>query len=366
MDVRLVLRPGLFRSYKNLENNIIYFQKRYANFKVTKLSYSEFGDPIKVVHIEEGDLDRLQPNQVLVKMLAAPVNPADINTIQGKYPSKPNLPAVPGNEGVGEIVEIGIKVEDFKVGDRVIPLVELLGTWRTYLMVDSKNVLKIPPKLGLVQASTLTINPCTAYRMLKDFAKLKKGDVVIQNGANSACGQNAIQLAKHWGYKTVNVVRDRPNIGELKQYLEGVGAHVVFTEEELKKTDLFKSKRLAKPKLALNCVGGKNAMEIIRHLDNGATVVTYGGMSLQPLIVPTSALIFKDIKVRGFWVTAWSKKPKKTLQRMFMFNELIELMSQGILQPPTSQMVPFKEYKEALMNTMTSKGMIGKKYILQM
>lgn len=60
------------------------------------------------------------------------------------------------------------------------------------------------------------MNPCTAYRMLKDFVCLKPGDTVIQNGGNSAVGQLVIQLCKEWNYKSVNVVRDRPNIQELK------------------------------------------------------------------------------------------------------------------------------------------------------
>lgn len=62
----------------------------------------------------------------------------------------------------------------------------------------------------------LNVNPCTAYRMLKDFVPLKPGDTVIQNGGNSAVGQMVIQLCKLWNYKSVNVVRDRPNIQELK------------------------------------------------------------------------------------------------------------------------------------------------------
>lgn len=62
----------------------------------------------------------------------------------------------------------------------------------------------------------LNVNPCTAYRMLKDFISLKPGDTVIQNGANSAVGQLVIQLCKLWNYKSINIVRDRINIQELK------------------------------------------------------------------------------------------------------------------------------------------------------
>lgn len=62
----------------------------------------------------------------------------------------------------------------------------------------------------------LNVNPCTAYRMLKDYVPLKPGDLILQNGGNSAVGQNVIQLCKIWGIRSVNVVRNRPEIAHLK------------------------------------------------------------------------------------------------------------------------------------------------------
>lgn len=74
----------------------------------------------------------------------------------------------------------------------------------------------MPSGVDLIVASMMNVNPCTAYRMLKDYVSLKPGDTVIQNGGNSAVGQFVIQLCKVWNYKSVSVVRDRPNIQELK------------------------------------------------------------------------------------------------------------------------------------------------------
>lgn len=81
--------------------------------------------------------------QVVVKWLYAPVNPADINTIQGKYPSKPPLPAVPGNEGVGEIIAIGPNTTNICVGDKVVPNGPNKGTWRTCALYKSQDVYKV-------------------------------------------------------------------------------------------------------------------------------------------------------------------------------------------------------------------------------
>lgn len=178
--------------------------------------------------------------QVVVKMLAAPVNPADINTIQGVYPVKPAFPAIPGNEGVGEIVNIGEKVKRLKVGDWVVPASNAWGTWRTHAVCPESELQRITSGLNVVAAATLTVNPCTAYRMLKDFADLEPGDVVIQNGANSACGQCVIQFCREWGYKSVNVVRNRPDIAALKEKLTGLGADYIVTEDELASLTIFK------------------------------------------------------------------------------------------------------------------------------
>lgn len=175
-------------------------------------------------------------------MLAAPINPADINTIQGVYPVKPEFPAIPGNEGVAEIIAVGDEVSNLKIGDWVVPATNAWGTWRTHALCSEKELQKIASGLDVVSAATMSVNPCTAYRMLKDFVELEPGDVVIQNGANSACGQNVIQLCKHWGFKSVNIVRNRDNIDELKKKLSELGADFVFTEEELPGLAIFRDK----------------------------------------------------------------------------------------------------------------------------
>lgn len=90
--------------------------------------------------------------------------------------------------------------------------------------------------INLYTVSAFNSNPCTAYRMLHDFVSLNKDDVIIQNGANSACGQNVIQLAKIYGYKSVNIIRKRPkpDLEKLKKYLMNLGATHVLTEDELR------------------------------------------------------------------------------------------------------------------------------------
>lgn len=173
-------------------------------------------------------------------MLAAPINPADINTIQGVYPIKPPLPSTPGNEGVGQVIEVGEGVKNIKVGDMVLPKEKAWGTWRSHVLCNSTQVLKIHSGVDITAAATMSVNPCTAYRMLKDFVQLKEGDVVIQNGANSACGQSVIQFCKIWGYISINIIRNRTEIDSLKTHLKSLGANHILTEEEVRTTQIFK------------------------------------------------------------------------------------------------------------------------------
>ncbi|CAD0202602.1 unnamed protein product [Chrysodeixis includens] len=319
-----------------------------------------------VVKIMQCEIPPLGDQDILVRMLAAPVNPSDINTIQGtgKYPVKIKLPSIPGNEGVGIVEEIGKNVKGVCKGNKVIVTKPVQGTWRDIATFNKDSVMVVPDELGLVEAATLTVNPCTAYRMLTDFKTVRDTDqVIIQNGANSACGQNVIQLCKAWGIKNINIVRNRPEINKLKDYLQNLGATYVLTEEELKNTTIFKDKKIEKPVLALNCVGGKNALAMSRHLQNSGRMVTFGGMSRKPVTVPTSAFIFKNLSFFGFWMTVWNEKCEPA-EKEKMMCELISMICAQKLKAPVHKMVKFDKYEEAIGNTLTSQGFIGCKYIL--
>uniref|UniRef100_A0A1B0FDC1 Enoyl-[acyl-carrier-protein] reductase, mitochondrial n=1 Tax=Glossina morsitans morsitans TaxID=37546 RepID=A0A1B0FDC1_GLOMM len=330
------------------------------------LKFSNYGEPADVLELAQESLPPPEKNQVLVKILAAPINPADINTIQGKYPVKPKFPAIAGNECVGEIQEVGSCVKNLKKGQRVVPFATGLGTWSTHAIYDEDQLLPISDKIGLAEAATLTVNPCTAYRMLKDFVEVLPGHCVIQNGANSAVGQAVHQLCKAWGINSVGVVRDRPDIQDLKNYLKKLGATEVLTQEEVRTSKIFKENQLPKPMLALNCVGGKSATEISRHLDDKGVMVTYGGMAREPIAVATAALIFKDISFRGFWMTRWTKENCTAPERFKMFDDLSKLIEQKQFVAPVHEMVPLDKYKEATKAALDFKGFTGKKYILRM
>jgi len=269
----------------------------------------------------------LKPNEVLVRLEAAPINPADLNIIEGAYGTRPTLPAIAGLEGVGTIQAVGSAVKGLQVKDRVIPAQPGFGTWRTDAVVPEEQLQKISKDIPLHYAATLSVNPATAYRLLADFQKLQQGDTIIQNGANSMVGQSVIQIAKARGIRTINVVRERNGHADVVSHLKSLGGDIVVTDKYIRTPDY---KRLIsdipKPKLALNCVGGDVAAEIARNLADGGTLVTYGAMARQPVALPNSLLIFRDIAHKGFWLTKWVKEHSK-VEREAMINDLVKLVS---------------------------------------
>lgn len=318
-------------------------QRRYISAygyeQAKALTFSDYGDPPSVLSLHSHSISPPHSKLMTLRFLASPINPADINQIQGVYPSKPtfttelstaNPIAVAGNEGVAEIIALGegVKKEGFKKGDWVFMKGPGFGTWRTHASTTTDHVVKLDDQMreGItaIQAGTVSINPCTAYRMLRDFTTLKEGEWFIQNGANSGVGRAAIQLGKKWGYKSINIIRgrdDKASEDKLKMELKQLGADVVITDTELQSQGI---KEMAKEwtnggrepiRLAMNCVNGKAATAMAKLLSSSAHFVTYGAMSKQPLTIPASMLIFKDLHFHGFWVSRWAERHPEEKQR---------------------------------------------------
>lgn len=306
----------------------------YGYEQAKALAFETYGEPQDVLRLHQHSISPAHGDQLTLRFLASPINPADINQIQGVYPSKPtfttalstpNPIAVGGNEGVAEVLSAGSAVKGFAKGDWVIMKQPGFGTWRTHVQTDASNLLKIADPSGLtpIQVGTVSINPCTAYRMLRDFAPdFGEGDWFVQNGANSGVGRAAIQLGRLWGRKSINVIRARPEgTEELKQELRDLGADVVVTDEELQAKGFADQVKewtnggRERIPLGLNCVGGKPATALAKLLSPEAHLVTYGGMSKQPVQLPTALLIFKNIHFDGFWVSRWSKENPEEKKR---------------------------------------------------
>lgn len=324
------------------------------NETVAAVICRQFGAPEEVLEVIREDPGEPGPGQARVRMLASPVNPADINVIQGKYGFLPPLPAHCGNEGAGEVEAVGSGVEELQVGTLVRP-VPGVGTWRQALVARVEDLTPLPGGMRPEHAAMLTVNPATAFRMLHDFVDLEPGEWVLQNAGTSAVGRHVVQLCRHLGLRSLSVVRRE----DARQELRELGADEVLTEEE------SSHKRIRQacggggaPRLALNGVGGRSAMNLALALAEQGTLVTYGAMGMEPVKVPNGPLIFRELRLAGFWVTAWYARATAA-QTADMLQQLADLFAQDKLTVNIEARYPLEEALQAVAHA-TSEGRKGK------
>jgi NADPH:quinone reductase-like Zn-dependent oxidoreductase len=300
-----------------------------------------FGEKPPALHVE--NVAGLEPEagEVVVRMLAAPINPADLNVIEGTYGELPSLPSAIGNEGVGVVERVGASVGGFFEGQTVLSLA--FGTWAEQMLVPTEALVALPEGLDPLQAAMLGVNPATAWRMIHDFANLQPGDWIVQNAANSGVGRAVIQLAKVLGIRTLNVVRR----GELIEGLRASGADVVVTEDVDLRAEARKVCGANLPKLGLNAVGGASALNLANALCTSAPLVTYGAMGRQPLKIPNGLLIFKNISFQGFWLRRW-KESEPLVDVRVMYEKLAGYLAAGVLHTPVHKVFALDQVVEAV------------------
>ena len=304
-----------------------------------------------------------------MRVLATSINPADLNQIEGRYPILPKaLPAIPGNESVGEVLEVGSAVSGLKTGDWCVPSVAGAGgQWRTHWGPGpAASWIGLPPGLmPLESAATLTVSSCTALRMLEDFVELRPGvDAVVQNGGTSAVGRAVTQLCRARGISSVSLLRRRAKSGgassgttddeAMRAEILALGADHVLFEDEIR--DRKPQLRGLNFSLGLNCVGGESGARVAKLLAHGAHLVTYGGMSKEPVVGPTGLFVFKDLRFRGFWMTRWMNDVATTDDKAAMISRLAELIRRGALHSAVEIFDLETEWRQAIeMATAPSK-----------
>src|SRR5436190_2153390 len=311
--------------------------------------YETHGNPADVLRVELRPWPTPAVDEAVVKMSAAPINPADLNQIEGKYPVRPELPATPGFEGAGVVVELGADVNGLTSGALVI-VPHNIGTWRDAVAVKAHELVVVPDGIEPIQAAMLKINPLTAWRLLHDYVDLQKGDWLIQNAANSAAGRDVIKIAHELGYKTVNVVRR----SELVDELRAEGGDLVLVDGDSLRKEVKEATGGAPIHLGLNSVGGESALRLANCLAPGSTLVTFGAMSLQPLKIPNGLLIFKDLRFRGIWINKWYDKATPS-ERMDSFGPLFDMAKRGLLKTKVERTYRLNEVKAAVAHAAQGK-----------
>lgn len=272
--------------------------------------------------------------EVLLHHLFSPIHPSDLGTIAGSYGQLDPLPTIPGREGVARIVGVGKGLRSFWINKLVYINHHC---WQTYSIADPEKLVFVSPKISAIQAALLQINPTTAFCLLKKFVKLKAGDWIIQNAANSAVGTAVIQLAKHFGYHTINIVRNKDYIEPLLQL--GADKVILNTDSE---------PILERPKLGLNAVGDMSVFTIAKSLAPNAKLITFGGMPSQNIKFPTRQLIFNNISMHGFWLHNYTHSLDR-IEYSRLIKKIENFALKGIIRPHIHSTFPVQEYQNALL-----------------
>ncbi len=230
---------------------------------MTAATIHEYGQP-KVFQTEQINLPKLQPDQVLIKIHAASVNPIDYRIRQGQLktilPAK--FPLALGYDVSGEIAAIGDNVGTGRlaIGDEVFSFSDNQhgGGYAEYIAVRADVVVHKPKNLSHTEAAAIPLAATTALQSLRDLGGIRSGDQVLINGASGGVGHFAIQLAVGFGANVAGVCSDS-NI----DFVRGLGAETVidyavadFTKQNIKydiildavaKSSYWKCRRIMKP-----------------------------------------------------------------------------------------------------------------------
>ena len=267
-------------------------------------SYEGWRTGLKVV---EKPVPQPKPGQVLVKIAAAPVNPADLAFMNGQYGVRKPLPRVPGWEGSGTVIAAGGGLAArFFLGRRVACAApdDSDGTWAEDMVTSPLRCIPLRKEVTLEQGATALVNPLSAWAMI-DLARRGDHRAVVQTAAAGALGRMLLRLGQRFGLAIVNIVR-RPEQVEL---LRSLGSeHVLSTHQPDFDEQLREVCRQLKVTLALDAVAGEMTGRLLQAMPRRSQVMVYGALSNSASQLNPGHLIFKQQQLRGFWLTAW--KPR--------------------------------------------------------
>lgn len=315
--------------------------------------HSSYGNPAEVLHAQSVDVPEPQKGEAVVKLVKAVVNPSDLGMIGGSYGRLRPLPAIAGREGIGEVVALGPDTEEPRIG-ALVRLPSEPGAWTQYQVAKAADLLPIPAGLDTDTAAMAFVNPPTALCILREFADLKADDWLIQNGAGSALGIFMIQICSARGIKTVNMLR---NADKKRDMLLSYGADIVVDESQFD-PKAVKEATGGALKLGLNQIGGNSVSNMIKAMGDGATIVTIGGMTGEPIKFPTRFLIFNDLRLRGFWWDKWQRTHSADECRK-IYDEVFALIKNGTLKAPVDSRFKIADIESA-MKRATENSRLGK------
>lgn len=315
--------------------------------------FDRFGDPADVLDVRDVPQPVVVSGQVVVRMLASPINPSDLLVVRGQYGRLPSLPATPGFEGVGVIESAGGGVlnllRGLKPGRRVVVLNGKGGNWAEQVLVPSRQVVPIPPDIPDEQAASFFVNPATALLMTRSVMRVPSGAWLLQTAAGSALGRMVIRLGKHFGFRTINVVRRREQADEL---LRLGGDAAIATNDETVDTRVHDLTGGEGVPFAIDAVGGATAVAVVRSLAADGRMLVYGTLSNEPMSLDQRLLMVGNKRIEGFWLSEWVRR-QGVLTMLRLFRQVRRLMRAGVLTTDVGTSFPLSDLKAAVRHAET-------------
>jgi NADPH:quinone reductase-like Zn-dependent oxidoreductase len=170
------------------------------------------------------DVPRPIPNEddVLIKVLAAGVNPVDWKIRQGYMKDMFTLPLIPGWDVAGIIEEKGKKVTNLKIGESVYarPAILRNGAYAEYIAVKASEVALKPESIDYIQAAAVPLAALTAWQSIFDLAHLRAGQKILIHAAAGGVGHYAVQFANWAGAHVIGTASVHNH-----EFLKSIGAH---------------------------------------------------------------------------------------------------------------------------------------------
>jgi NADPH:quinone reductase-like Zn-dependent oxidoreductase len=164
----------------------------------------EYGGP-EVLKYEDVPLPRLKDDEILVRVIASGVNPADPLILNGKYAKEfgTHLPLILGYDMAGVVVKTDANVTKLKVGDPVYAYLLWGGGWAEYCVSNEGESAVKPKSLSFTEAASVPLAALTAWQALVDVGKIQSGQTVLIHGGSGGVGSFAIQIAKARGARVI-------------------------------------------------------------------------------------------------------------------------------------------------------------------
>jgi NADPH:quinone reductase-like Zn-dependent oxidoreductase len=312
----------------------------------------EYG-PANTLVIEDIPSPEVKGRGVKVRVKAAGLNFPDTLIIEGKYQLKPTMPFSPGGEMSGEVMEVGEKVTRFKPGDRVAGLTGY-GAFAEEVIVPEQNILPIPESMSDEKAAAFSMVYGTSYYALKQRANIQPGETLLVLGASGGVGLATIELGKAMGAKVIAAASTAEKLAVAKA--AGADELINYTEEPLKEA----VKKLTNSNgvdVVYDPVGGDFTEQALRAMAWNGRHLIIGFAAGDIPKIPANLALLKGCSVIGvFWGSFTQREPENSAKNMM---ELLQMYSEGKIDPKISQVFEFEDYEKAL-GALTGRTATGK------